>query len=311
MESLLGRTMGRESINTNEYFSDVSMFYLYAYLDPRKNGSYTYGEYEFDYEPFYIGKAKVRKGTGQREYDHLTEARSGTKKGNQLKLNKIRKIEETGMSPIIIKMYEGEDDESKILDVETTMIECIGRKDLGKGPLTNLTDGGEGVRNRVFTDEQRKEISETVKRWHREVGVSEETKKKLSIAMEGRIFTEEWKKKIGDKSRQQVWTDERRKKISESLKGKMTGEGNSFYGKHHSEETKQKIREKNEGANSIMSEKFLVITPTGEEIIIEGLNKFCKDNNLNRGVFRQTLKSGKPISKGKNKGWWLKEKLEG
>jgi hypothetical protein len=29
--------------------------YVYAYLDPRKPGIFKYEEYEFGYEPFYIG----------------------------------------------------------------------------------------------------------------------------------------------------------------------------------------------------------------------------------------------------------------
>lgn len=41
-------------------------FYVYVYLDPRKPGKYKYGEYEFDYEPFYVGK-----GTGRRIRNHF------------------------------------------------------------------------------------------------------------------------------------------------------------------------------------------------------------------------------------------------
>ena len=38
--------------------------------------------------------------------------------------------------------------------------------------------------------------------------------------------------------------EESKQKMSEIRKNKNTGENNSFFGKHHSEETKQKIREK-------------------------------------------------------------------
>ena len=36
-------------------------YYVYIYIDPRKPGKFKYGEYEFDYEPFYIGKGSFGK----------------------------------------------------------------------------------------------------------------------------------------------------------------------------------------------------------------------------------------------------------
>jgi hypothetical protein len=40
------------------------------------------------------------------------------------------------------------------------------------------------------------------------------------------------------------FSEERKRHISESLKGKRAGASNNMFGKHHSEEAKQKIREK-------------------------------------------------------------------
>ena len=42
-------------------------------------------------------------------------------------------------------------------------------------------------------------------------------------------------------------TEEHKNKISETLKGKLDGENNPMYGKHHSEESKKKIGEKSKG----------------------------------------------------------------
>jgi hypothetical protein len=44
----------------------MNNFYTYIYLDPRKPGNFKYGKYEFNYEPFYVGK-----GYNERCYIHL------------------------------------------------------------------------------------------------------------------------------------------------------------------------------------------------------------------------------------------------
>ncbi len=36
-------------------------FYTYVYLDPRKPGKFVFGKYEFEYEPFYVGKGSGRR----------------------------------------------------------------------------------------------------------------------------------------------------------------------------------------------------------------------------------------------------------
>ena len=44
----------------------MSIFYVYAYLDPRKPGVFQYKDFRFDYEPFYIGKGCQRISKGQK-----------------------------------------------------------------------------------------------------------------------------------------------------------------------------------------------------------------------------------------------------
>lgn len=89
-------------------------------------------------EPFYIGKGAHSRA----EYDHIRDAKSPK---NTKKLNVIRKLLRTlGEVPTVI-IRDGLSDE-EASDIEIALIAAIGREDLGKGPLLNLTDGGDGVR---------------------------------------------------------------------------------------------------------------------------------------------------------------------
>jgi len=115
-----------------------NIFYVYIYLDPRKLGSFDYGEFHFDFEPFYVGK-----GCKEQWSSHLKLAEIKIYKS--YKLNKIRKIQSLGLQPKIIK-YKDNLTEQEAFDLEKKLIKAIGRLDLGLGPLVNLTDGGEGVK---------------------------------------------------------------------------------------------------------------------------------------------------------------------
>ena len=75
-------------------------YYVYVYQDPRSPGIYKYGEYEFSYEPFYIGK-----GRSWRFRNHLLKVKRG-KYPNLPKFNVIKKILDEGYEPIIIKYKE-------------------------------------------------------------------------------------------------------------------------------------------------------------------------------------------------------------
>ena len=109
-------------------------FYVYVYLDPRKPGKYTYGDYSFDYEPFYVGK-----GSGSRLYKHLWETEENTT--NKLKFRLIHKIiKETNNKPIITKIKSNLSS-LESFELEVYMIKKIGKKSNG-GLLTNFLDGG-------------------------------------------------------------------------------------------------------------------------------------------------------------------------
>jgi hypothetical protein len=139
------------------------MFYIYVYLNPLKPGTFKYQNYTFEYEPFYIGK-----GCDHRMYDHLHQAEYLLEHnvqpfGNKLKFNILLKILKENLEPIIEKIWMN-DDESHVFQKETYFIKLIGRRDLGLGPLSNMTDGGEGSRGYKHTNESIEKISDSLKK---------------------------------------------------------------------------------------------------------------------------------------------------
>jgi hypothetical protein len=127
---------------------------------------YTYLWLREDGTPYYVGK-----GCGRRGFRSVAH-------GVHCPPTKDR---------IIIQRFKNEED---ALFAEKFLVDFYGRKDLGKGPLRNLTDGGEGPT--TLSKEQRKNLSDRAKG----KTPSKETREKLSRALRGRIFSEEWKKKI-------------------------------------------------------------------------------------------------------------------
>lgn len=117
----------------------MNNYYVYIYLDPRKCGIFRYENFIFDNEPFYIGK-----GTKNRHLKHLHYS---SRDKNLLKINKIKKIKQLNIEPIIV-IYKNELSEYDAYTLESEMIKTIGRLDIKTGPLTNLIDGGYcGTRN--------------------------------------------------------------------------------------------------------------------------------------------------------------------
>jgi len=115
-------------------------YYVYIYLDPRKQGRCIYGDYCFLYEPFYVGK-----GSNYRYKQKMNR--------NKYFKNKINKIKKSGLKPIIIKLEKNLTEKESFI-LESKLIKIIGRNDLNKGPLVNFTDGGEGTSGRIVTEDE-------------------------------------------------------------------------------------------------------------------------------------------------------------
>ena len=108
----------------------MKQFYTYLYFNQQT--------------PIYVGK-----GYGDRVTIHLTNK---TNK-NQYFCNKVKKMIREGNEPII--KIINVNNEIEAFELEILLIKLIGRKDLGTGPLLNLTDGGEGTTGHILTEEQK------------------------------------------------------------------------------------------------------------------------------------------------------------
>lgn len=93
-------------------------------------------------------------------------------------------------------------DEAKLKEIE--FIKLYGRIDLGNGTLANLTDGGDGLINRIFTPEHRRKLSlsqigrklseeqkDKLRKYRIGIPNSPEARLKISKANKGRINTPE------------------------------------------------------------------------------------------------------------------------
>lgn len=74
---------------------------------------------------------------------------------------------------------------------------------------------------------------------------TEETRRHLSQLLTGRTYSEERNEKIRQAMIGRDYKDEWRQHLSDTRKGKFLAEDNPFYGKHHTQETKDIISKRN------------------------------------------------------------------
>jgi hypothetical protein len=129
-------------------------YYLYVFTDTTKPGKYKYGEYEFEYMPFYVGVSNS-ESYYKREDIHIKYAK--IKKdvtNNKYKMNIINKIIKSNMEPCIYRFFENSSKEF-IFEKEKELISKFGTRFNGSGPLVNISLGGDG--GDTFTNNPRKE----------------------------------------------------------------------------------------------------------------------------------------------------------
>ena len=253
--------------------SDQPIFYVYVYLDPRKPGNYVYGEYSFEYEPFYVGK-----GSNGRAYKYKQKGSRCSEIVNIILL-------ETTHPPNILIYNEGLS-EGLAYSLEERMIAVIGRVSDNTGPLCNVTVGGYGVGSG--------ENHPMFGRHH-----SSEARKKISQAGTGRVFSTETRQKISDKRSGYTTSESAKKNMSIARSGEKhhnygkhlpeitrqrisdatRGENSHMYGKHHTDEVKQKMSDSLRPYGLSLSKKYIIeVISTGEVLYITGLTTWCKEH---------------------------------
>ena len=196
------REHGISLLNTIEDFTltDVllNQHYVYIYLDPRHAGYYNYGNgLHFSYEPFYVGK-----GCNRRYKNHIYHI--NTDVVNSHKTRKIKKILDSGLSPIIVFYAKYLSDETA-KKIERSVIKTIGR--YPAGVLTNKTDGGDGCEGYKH---------------------SENTKQQLRKLRMGKV---PWNKGLTADQDERVQLNAQATSKSRRKKGTAVGEKNPMWGK--------------------------------------------------------------------------------
>jgi hypothetical protein len=271
----------------------TNIFYTYIYLDPRKKGSFIYGTFVFTYDPFYVGKGK-----GNQYLSHLKEGKNNNTNhtpSNKYKNSKIKKILKENLEPIILKV-EYNISEKEAFDLEIWLIWAIGRNDLKLGPLTNHTNGGEGISGYNITKENKKILSQKAKiQWKNQIFKTKEIQRR-------KIYCNISKNKEKLKYASNCRTKETFSIISKKLsihyndpknKIKMSNIKKKYYKDNpdKKEEHSNKLKEfyKNNPEYKILqadkhSKKYLITYPDGHNETIKNLKLFCNLNNLSQAA---------------------------
>lgn len=145
-----------------------------------------------------------------------------------------------------IGMHHTEETKNKISETRKNNKSAVGEKNAMFGKKHT-----EESKQKMSKSSKGKKISEEAKQKRKGKKLTEEHKNNISIGLKNSqkhkdtVASQEFKDKISKLKKGTKLSQEAKDKISKANKGKLLGDKNPFYGKTHSEETKQKIRESN------------------------------------------------------------------
>lgn len=283
---------------------NMKLYYIYVYLDPRKPGDFKYGNYNFKYEPIYVGKGK-----NNRYKKHLYIYNNN----NTRFYSKISSIINNGFEPIVEILFYNLSDETHSHTLEKNVIKRIGRIE-NNGTLTNLTDGGEGISGFKHTDEFKERMSKMTSGENNPNYGKVPSQKTRELISKGNTGLKR-DKKI-------PMSEDQKRKLSETKKRQYeNGEiENPMKGKKHTEDSINKMKlntkplfgEDNPNYGRIKKEDekifdtWIIGDVDGNFYTIDNLSKFCRENGLNATCMRDIYYG---TSKHHKKKWIYVEKL--
>ena len=182
-------------------------YYVYCYYDPSRNN-----------EPIYVGY-----GHGKRWANHLT------RKDTHPLTQRLQKMKREGINPTVNFIAEHISYEEAV-KIEIQQIEKLGRKDLMRGTLLNLTNGGEGVQGLKHSAEakQKMSLSKKGKPWSEQARAAIMSARKPKIKSDqniqehtftkGKKFSDTHCENISRVTRGKAKSPETRKKLSLAMK---------------------------------------------------------------------------------------------
>lgn len=173
-----------------------------------QNDYYVYCYFRPTGEPCYIGM-----GRGRRWKDHLIVSK--------IKNARLRRIVEQSNGDVPHVKLHTALTHNQARDYEIALIKAIGRG--RKGPLVNMTEGGEGSSGLIPSDYARKIASQT----HKGKVISDDTRSKMRAAKlgtpsytRGRLWSAEQRAHLSEIQIGKVMSPESSKRKSAALKGK-------------------------------------------------------------------------------------------
>lgn len=216
-------------------------------------------------QPFYIGKGK-----GDRANHHLTP-KGISEGGNLHKRRTIAKAIREG-NMVLVEFLEENLTEAEALDREKFWIAHYGRADKKLGPLTNMTDGGEGMAGFIHSEETLQKLREAA---------SGEKSYWFGIGpMKGKTHTEATKAMMSSTRQKENNAffgrthDEATRERMRQIKLDNPVDSSRFEGKTHSAESRAQI------GDSCAKVLYKVTKPDGTVEVVRNMRQYCRDNGL-------------------------------